>query len=72
MKIGITNTLLALLLSSITSLASAAESTPEGTNATPGHEDLSYAMQKSMDPNVWMKLKTCPTRCKSRWIQMSG
>ena len=56
MKTIITNTLLALLLGTIIPLASAAESTPEGTATTPGHEDLSYAMKKSMDPNVWMKL----------------
>ena len=56
MKTNITITVLALLLSTITSLASAAESTPENTGTTPGHKDLSYAMQKTMDPNVWMKL----------------
>src|SRR5210317_939525 len=56
MRTAITNTLLTLLLSAITALATAAESTPEGTDAASGHKDLSYAVQKSMDPNVWMKL----------------
>ena len=55
MKTSITTNLLVLLLSTITSLASAAESNPEDTTGTtPGHKDLTYAMQKSMDPNVWM------------------
>ncbi len=46
--------LIALLFSGISTLTAAAETTsPEGAQ---GHEDLSYATQKSMDPKVWMKL----------------
>ncbi len=46
--------LIALLFSGISTLTAAAETTsPEGAQ---GHEDLSYATQKSMDPNVWIKL----------------
>ncbi len=46
--------LIALLFSGISTLTAAAETTsPEGAQ---GHDDLSYATQKSMDPKVWMKL----------------
>ena len=54
MKNKITKILLAGLLIALPSLAEAQEST--AANAEKDKPEMSYAMKKSMDPNVWMKL----------------
>ena len=51
---GIIKLLLALALGLSGALANAAESTPEAGEQ--GQDAVSYAMQKTMDPNVWTKL----------------
>jgi len=51
---GIIKFLLALTLGLSGALANAAESTPEAGGQ--GQDPMSYAMQKTMDPNVWTKL----------------
>jgi hypothetical protein len=54
MNTSIMKTLIAVLLGLTTSVSIAAESTPETT--VEAQPEMSYALQKSMDPNVWIKL----------------